>query len=122
METKYWKESSVHFFVSGSQPPSTLAISSLIYYDHIHEISLGNSMRLSPNTFMTSIIRHGLLWAIVLSLFISCTWEEVKQGGYNAMQERQTQLCLENPSRHPAECLKNPPSYDTYQKQKETAP
>lgn len=79
-------------------------------------------MKSSPNTLVTSIIQYGLLWSTFLTIFISCTWEEVKQGGYNAMQERQTQLCLENPSRPPAECLKNQQSYESYKKEKEAKP
>ena len=79
-------------------------------------------MKSEPNPFMPLLIRHALLWTIFLAMSLSCTWEEVKQGGYNAMQEHQTQRCLENPSRPPTECLKNQSSYETYQQQQETNP
>ena len=78
-------------------------------------------MKFFPNTFLTRLIRLGFLWAVFFTMSFSCTWEEVKQGGYNAMQERNTQHCLDNPSRSPAECLSQP-SYETYQKQKESTP
>jgi len=90
-----------------------------MYYDHIYGISLGHSMKSPPNTCMRSFNQHGLLLAIFLTMFISCSWEEVREGGYNTLKESQTQRCLDHPSRPPAECL-NQPSYETYQKQKET--
>ena len=78
-------------------------------------------MKSSPMTFISQLIRLEFFLVVFLTMSVSCTWEQVKQGGYGAMQEHQTQTCLENPSRQPAECV-NQPSYDTYQKQKEITP
>ena len=78
-------------------------------------------MRFFPNTFLTLLIRLGFLWPLFFIILISCSWEEVKQGGYQTLQESQTQRCLDNPSRQPADCL-NQPSYDTYKKQKKETP
>ena len=79
-------------------------------------------MKSDPNPFLPLLICLALLCTVFLTMSLSCTWEEVKQGGYNAMQEHQTQRCLENPSRTPTECLKKQQSYETYQKQQETTP
>ncbi len=73
------------------------------------------------NTNIPSCMRHRVQGAIFLLFLSSCSLEEVKKGGYEAMQENQTQQCLNNPHHLPADCL-NQQSYETYEQQRQSTP
>ncbi|MGD9850770.1 MAG: hypothetical protein AB7T38_05855 [Nitrospirales bacterium] len=46
-----------------------------------------------------------------------CTWEEVKEKGYETIREHRTQQCLNDPSRRTSECVDQQP-YDSYQRER----